>query len=417
MTQRVDFQHVEPRIKQVMTPNTFNLTMDMVRDSQANQANIGDTAIPQSGPRDVTVLRVLNNTDTDLYTGSILGIDAPGVDPNDNIAEFGYDPSLKGVLPALSDHLDKFCVLLESVPKRDGTTCFIGDAAVCGVVPVLVKMTYEWHTFARIDEGQTLALVSDVGGYPILWMDTQDFTPPDDANGDPHYQGDDDTATYRLCLVAIGGNSRNIAPWYNSGTEEVGPHGLFRPTAVDTSTKEYRAVEGEQPSDTIGRTYCVNGSTAVDADSWGVYQTDEQVAVSVGDSTAPDNGDELGPKADHWGGYKGYPPMATVLGTIQDETDDIIVLARQHTIPPRRFKGTTTASVSDTDTTVTVDTIKATDGLGDPPDDSEWTVNKDTGFCLDSGVVIRFETDLSETAPSGQPYYLFAYAGPCGSSC
>jgi hypothetical protein len=330
MPGRTDFQHIYPREMQVMTPQTFNHVMDMTRMHRQNGGKVGMPSFEGNTGRDITILRVLNKTDYNLNAGSILGIDGPVFTYEDNPGEFCFDPSINGVVPALSDHIDKFCILIESAQKQDGDTAFLADAAVCGVVPVAVKMVSKWHTYARIDEGQTFALVSDVGGYPILWMSDTDATPPNDANGDPNYQGDDDSATYRLCLVAIGGNARNIAPWTNTGTDSVGQHGLFRSTGVNTSTKDYQALEGEQPSDTVGKSYFVNGSTEVEADGWGVYQTGNELAVMIGDSSAPDVGDMLGPKADHWGAYKaGSPSFLRMLGTIDtgSSTDDIVMLA------------------------------------------------------------------------------------------
>jgi hypothetical protein len=312
----VDFQRTEPRNKQLMTPWTFNSVMEMARNNAQNARSLGAGVPPLVNQRDITIARVVNNTGGLLYGGSILGIDGPVFTYEDNPNEFAFDPSFIGVLPAVSDHLDKFCILLE--PLVDGE---LGPAAICGFVPVLVKKIRDFHTYARIDEGQTLAMVSDVGGYPILWISDTEFTPP-------VYQGDDPNAKYYLALVSIGGNSKNIAPWYNTGADEVGEHGLLRVNNVETSTKDYEAIEGEQPNSTFTREYRVNGSTAVATGTWGVYQRSEQVAVAVGDTSAPSVGDELGPKPSHWGAYKNYPAVASCMGVLNDESGDYVILAK-----------------------------------------------------------------------------------------
>jgi hypothetical protein len=168
--------------------------------------------------------------------------------------------------------VQRFVVLLE--PAADGA---IARAALAGIVPVHLKVVYEWHKFAHIADDESTHLVSDCVGYPILWKDAA---------------GNEDENGNRWALIEIGGPGVSLGIWKNAGAATVAAHEQIRVTGCEG---DGNCLTGRQPDSAHGRQYETNGSMPVPAGKHGVYQKAAVIHVAyAGD--APSAGDRLGPK-------------------------------------------------------------------------------------------------------------------------
>jgi len=128
---------------------------------------VGD-ALPGSWPKNSALVRVLNNTGFDLDRFSIVGLDAPGITPSENLDEFQRVVIVSGVTPSVW-HAGRFGILWEPIPAG-----YIGLAAVAGVSQVQVYMNDPGHRWADCWPGARDRLVSrgETGGAAILWAES-----------------------------------------------------------------------------------------------------------------------------------------------------------------------------------------------------------------------------------------------------
>lgn len=114
------------------------------------------------------IIRVLNQSGTDLSRNSVLGLDSPIFlpgDGGDNNA-FLREVCFRGSTPT-AEHRGRFCVLLEpAIEDR------IARAWISGGCQVLIDVVDEDHTTAEIDPGETGHLISSAGGsVQIVWRE------------------------------------------------------------------------------------------------------------------------------------------------------------------------------------------------------------------------------------------------------
>jgi hypothetical protein len=120
-------------------------------------------------PRDGDIIRLVNDTGTDLDRNSVVGIGGPIFTPSQSLDAFLREVALRGVVPT-ADHKGKFAILLD--PAKDGRVI---RAYVDGAVQVRVNVVDDTHTCAEVDPGNTAALVSsEDGSAQILWKEADD---------------------------------------------------------------------------------------------------------------------------------------------------------------------------------------------------------------------------------------------------
>jgi len=122
---------------------------------------------PLAPVRELDVIKLKNTSGDDLAAFSVLGLDDPIVEPDDNENEFKFRFAMKGVTPTRATHYRKFAVLLE--PAADGA---IVPAAVDGLVVARVNVTDAAHTHADVIDDETILESGVCGGALIEWKET-----------------------------------------------------------------------------------------------------------------------------------------------------------------------------------------------------------------------------------------------------
>lgn len=145
--------------------STWNAILDAVRYTKAQR--VFDTD-PLPANRDLTIIKVRNDTGADVPRYGVLGLDDPLILPSDNEIEFQRIVACSGGLPMTGAHEGKFAVALEPIAPDK-----IGQAAIAGVVPVKVLVDPgDLKPFADIQSGSTGRLAdADHGSARILWLE------------------------------------------------------------------------------------------------------------------------------------------------------------------------------------------------------------------------------------------------------
>ena len=281
-----DSKHQMPGDRWQPTADTINDYQDAADYVRALKNGGGPTPDP-GFDRQQVIATIKNRSGRDCNRFDVLGIDVPIFQPEDDADVFTSRIGIECVIPKVADHTTRFVVLLEPVPKIEEDTehperqeATLVKACLVGVVPVRLKVVFEWHQFAHIADNDATRLVSDCVGYPILWKDTKEN---EDQDGN------------RWALVKIGGKAPALGVWRNSGYQPVGPHEHFRITGVGADADHPTAIVGMQPTNHFGPDYGVNGSQPVQLGGYGVYQRSDELCVAYGDSASPEPGEHLGP--------------------------------------------------------------------------------------------------------------------------
>jgi hypothetical protein len=141
----------------------WNAMLEAARAYQLRGPRATSDKAPQPPPTATVYIQNKSGADRDRF--DVLGVDAPLIDPADNLDEFQHRVALAGVAPTAADHLGRFAILAE--PLRDNA---IGRAWVSGVFPARVNVTDEGHRFADVADGDATQLASaDAGVAQILW--------------------------------------------------------------------------------------------------------------------------------------------------------------------------------------------------------------------------------------------------------
>jgi hypothetical protein len=115
--------------------------------------------------REASIVKVKNETGSDLLRRSILGLGSPIFLPSDNVDAFLREVTFRGAIPTFPDHFGKFAILLE--PAKAGQ---VVRAYLAGVTNVRLNLVDLGHTHADITDSDTSALISgDDGAAQILW--------------------------------------------------------------------------------------------------------------------------------------------------------------------------------------------------------------------------------------------------------
>ncbi len=156
------YAKAQPGQPVVVAASVWNAMLDAARAHQAQQANRGTGDLDQFRQGDI--VRVKNQTGSDLGIRSVLGLDGPIIAPADDPDGFLQAVTFRGVVPG-SGHAGRFAILLEPAPADQVVRAF-----VAGVCQVQIDVIDEAHTCAEVATGETDALVSvDSGSAQILW--------------------------------------------------------------------------------------------------------------------------------------------------------------------------------------------------------------------------------------------------------
>lgn len=146
--------------------------------------------------RQGAIVRVKNQTATDLPRRAVLGLSGPIFTPDTDLDAFLREVTFRGVLPT-EHHVGRYAILLE--PAAAGR---IVRAFVAGVCQVMIDVINDEHTCAEVDPGTTAHLVSAEGGSAqILWRE-----------GDSAYPGPEQGVQW--AVVRFGLNCAGGAYYY-----------------------------------------------------------------------------------------------------------------------------------------------------------------------------------------------------------
>ena len=192
-----DYQRIEPREPQRMTPATFNFVMENVRKQMQSTGRGGAGVPPISGFRDITTLPVQNDTGSNQGMLAVVGLDNILISPTANLNGFCNEPVFSGVIPESPTYSNNWGVMLEACP-----TGRIAQTAVSGVVPVQVYVNNYMDEYcelagAKTVGGVTTYLGSGSSGSKILWFDTS-------SSGD--------NGTIAWAIVRLGGGGEPLTP-------------------------------------------------------------------------------------------------------------------------------------------------------------------------------------------------------------
>lgn len=159
------FTPVQPNQPVVFSATAWNAMLAAGKAYRANQ--LGSASDPLTTTRSSSLIRVLNDTGTNLEQGQIVGLEEPIFVPEETSVEaFLREVTFLGVTPT-TDHIGKFAVLMEPAPPD-----VVVRAWVAGVCMARVNVVDETHTYADVDDGETGALISSFDGTAqILWKE------------------------------------------------------------------------------------------------------------------------------------------------------------------------------------------------------------------------------------------------------
>ena len=159
------FASVQPNQPVVFSATAWNAMLAAGKAYRANQ--LGSASDPLTTTRSSSLIRVLNDTGTNLEQGQIVGLEEPIFVPEEtSVDAFLREVAFIGVTPT-TDHIGKFAVLMEPAPPD-----VVVRAWVAGACMARVNVVDETHTYADVEDGETGALVSSFdGSAQILWKE------------------------------------------------------------------------------------------------------------------------------------------------------------------------------------------------------------------------------------------------------
>lgn len=144
----------------------WNSVLDVARPRGGNSGPPG----PLTTGRNAAIVRVKNESGSDLSRNSVLGLGDPVFHPDTSEDAFLREVAFRGVLPQAPDHLGKFCVLLEPAPVDR-----VVRAYVAGVCPVRLVVADDNHNRADVtDDDATALTTATYGSAEILWREGTD---------------------------------------------------------------------------------------------------------------------------------------------------------------------------------------------------------------------------------------------------
>lgn len=122
------------------------------------------------GTRQATIIRVKNESNTDLGRNKVIGLGGPIFTPTQSEDAFLREVTFRGETLSNSSHQRRYAVTLD--PMKMGR---VGRAYVAGVCQVKVDLRDPSHEFANMNNGTADHLVSSRHGHAqILWCEADE---------------------------------------------------------------------------------------------------------------------------------------------------------------------------------------------------------------------------------------------------
>lgn len=224
-----DFKHVQPGDALSIPAAAWNTLLDVAR---ATRTGAGPGA---GSSRQASIIRVKNESGGDLLRNSVLGLGDPIFTPADASEDaFLREVTFRGLMPDLSRHAKRFCVLLDPAPI-DGVV----RAYLAGVCPVLVDVLDDRHEYATVAGVAEHLNSSRYGFAQILWREG------DEAYG----YGDAYDTGLQWAIVRLGAHCPSVAVGKANGDISSLGGSTFGTGKVDIYRSDGGTVDG--PVETI----------------------------------------------------------------------------------------------------------------------------------------------------------------------
>lgn len=147
------------------TAQWYNAATDAAKYFQ-RKGNLNANSLIQT--RSSTIIRVRNDTESNLDRFAVLGLNDPIFTPDDATVDiYLREVTFKGVVPDINKHKRKYVVTLDPAVQNQ-----VVRAYIAGVCQVLVDQQDEAHEYANIVDTETGHLKSSVHGHArILWRE------------------------------------------------------------------------------------------------------------------------------------------------------------------------------------------------------------------------------------------------------
>lgn len=158
------FKHVSSGQPLSISATGWNAAMSAARHIQIAGLSRGGSV--DRFHRDPSFVWIRNDSDSDILSYAVLGIDGVVFDYDDSADEFlSHKVVLKGVKPALPDHKHNYAIPIEIIPQDH-----IGRAIISGAVQVQIEIESLDHRNALVEDSNGSSLVSTSGsGIPIIF--------------------------------------------------------------------------------------------------------------------------------------------------------------------------------------------------------------------------------------------------------
>lgn len=246
----------------------WNAMLDVAKAYRDTEFNVRPGAIPV--PREAAIIKIRNDTGTDLTWRSVVGLAGPVFTPDVAPDEFLRGVVFSGVVPSTTSHTGRFAVLIDPVPT-DG----VARAWVGGVCQAKVNLLDLGHDRADVASSDTTQLVSGVvGAAQILWYESMATTPATGSQwavvrlGAPT-AGD---SWFKLTAGLVGASG---TPWtpHSASADRVQWNGSSW-TTVQAGATVWTG--NEKSIDSLSLVYCTRGSDG----RWWVTTPDKCVHLS-----------------------------------------------------------------------------------------------------------------------------------------
>ena len=254
------YSPVQPGEPVVFSATAWNSMLGAGKDWRRRQTSQG--VDPLTTSRSATIIRVKNESEIDLARSTILGLGDPIFTPDDStVDDFLREVTFRGVVPDITKHRRKFCILLEPA-----LTNRVVRAYLAGVCPVIVEQQHEAHEYANMVDTSVARMESSVHGHArILWREGLQ------GSGYGYYDGG---IQWAVVMLGVTGSSGAVG--------KSGGISARSGTTWGTGTVDIYRDDGGSEDGPIETIDVLNPGTAISSGKWVAVEWDAWDTAFVG---------------------------------------------------------------------------------------------------------------------------------------
>lgn len=260
---------------------TWNAMVDAAKAHLQRRGKF--THDPLTTSRSSTIIRIKNETGTNLKRGSVLGLDGPIFTPADtNLDAFWREVCFRGIAPSDAQHKRRYAVTLQA-SWGDAGAGYSGGydsggqivmACIAGVCPVQIDVIDIDHEYANIVDGDHTRLKSSRFGHArILWREGEGPYGIEPGSG----YGYDTGLQWAIIMLGVTGSCFSVGKANGNISARVGNvYGTGEVDLYRSSTGGYSSADEDGPLETIH----VLNATADVGSSLGAIQSGKYCGVA-----------------------------------------------------------------------------------------------------------------------------------------